>query len=75
MPDSLVMPTPASMSYATDLTSVRAESNCVSSTVQLMAGTGLKFVHANNKGRKGVEGDLEKSRKLVSDNSVRDNFN
>lgn len=30
-----------------------------------MAGSGLKWVHATNKGRHGVDGDLEKSRKQV----------
>jgi hypothetical protein len=27
--------------------------------------TGLKYVHATSKGRQGMEGDLEKSRKLL----------
>ena len=37
------------------------------STVEMMMGSGLKYVHASGKARgKGMEGDLEKSRKQVS---------
>jgi hypothetical protein len=35
------------------------------STVEMMAGSGLKWVHATGKGRQGMEGDLEKSRAQV----------
>jgi hypothetical protein len=34
-------------------------------TAELMAGSGLKYVHATGKGRQGVDGDLEKSRRQV----------
>jgi len=45
---------------------VRAQVKGVSTTIDLMAGMGLKYVHATNKGRKGQMGDLEKSRDQVS---------
>ncbi len=44
---------------------MRAQVKGVSTTVDLMAGMGLKYVHATNKGRKGQMGDLEKSRDQV----------
>ena len=34
-------------------------------TVELMAGSGLKYVHATDKGRNGMAGDLERSRDKV----------
>ncbi len=66
MPDEVIVPKTASMTYGTDMSGVRAAGKTASSTVELMAGSGLKFVHATSKGRKGVEGDLEKSRNMVS---------
>lgn len=44
---------------------MRAQVKGVSTTIDLMAGMGLKYVHATNKGRKGQMGDLEKSRDQV----------
>lgn len=44
---------------------MRAAVKGVGTTVDLMAGMGLKYVHATNKGRKGQMGDLEKSREQV----------
>ena len=44
---------------------MRATAKGVSTTVDLMAGMGLKYVHATSKGRKGQMGDLEKSREQV----------
>ena len=37
------------------------------STIELMAGSGLKYVHATDRGRQGMEGDLEKSKKQLLD--------
>ena len=34
-------------------------------TAELMAGSGMKFVHATKRGQQGIEGDLEKSRKKL----------
>jgi hypothetical protein len=34
-------------------------------TVELMANSGLKYVHATSRGKQGIEGDLEKSKKQV----------
>lgn len=62
MPDNIEPPPPQPMAYGRELSGIRATGKPVTSTVELMAGTGLKYVHATNKGRKGVEGDLEKSR-------------
>jgi hypothetical protein len=47
------------------MSGVRAQVKGVQTTVELMAGMGLKYVHATNKGRKGQMGDLEKSREQV----------
>ena len=47
------------------MSGVRATAKGVSTTVDLMAGMGLKYVHATSKGRKGQMGDLEKSREQV----------
>jgi hypothetical protein len=47
------------------MSGVRAQVKGVSTTVDLLAGMGLKYVHATNKGRKGQMGDLEKSREQV----------
>lgn len=45
-------------------------------TVDLMLNSGLKYVHATNKGRRGMEGDLEKSRKQLMEKGfiVKENF-
>ena len=42
----------------------------------LIINLGLKYVHATNKGRGGMEGDLEKSRKLLMEKGFidKDNF-
>jgi hypothetical protein len=48
-----------------EISGVRAAVKGVATTVDLMAGMGLKYVHATNKGRKGQMGDLEKSREQV----------
>jgi len=53
------------MTLCRELTGVRAAVKGVGTTVDLMAGMGLKYVHATNKGRKGQMGDLEKSRDQV----------
>ncbi len=66
MPDEVIVTPAVPMSYGREFTGVRPNGKSVSSTIELMAGSGLKYVHATNKGRKGVEGDLEKSRKQVS---------
>lgn len=47
------------------MSGVRPVGKGVATTVDLMAGMGLKYVHATNKGRKGQMGDLEKSREQV----------
>lgn len=47
------------------MSGVRPAVKGVSTTVDLMAGMGMKYVHATNKGRKGQMGDLEKSREQV----------
>ena len=39
-------------------------------TVDLMAGSGLKYVHATNRGRNGMVGDLERCREKVLDTFV-----
>lgn len=44
---------------------MRAAVKGPTTTVDLMAGMGLKYVHATSKGRKGQMGDLEKSREQV----------
>jgi hypothetical protein len=65
MPDGMaVAPAPA-MSYGKELAGVKAARAGPQTTVELMAGSGLKYVHATNRGRQGMEGDLEKSRKEV----------
>ena len=49
------------MSYGREVEGVRAVTKAgASTTVELMAGSGLKYVHANRKGK-----DLENSRKQV----------
>lgn len=65
LPESLPNNSSQGMSYGRDLSGIRATTKGPQTTVELMAGSGLKYVHATNKGRNGGEGDLEKSRKLV----------
>lgn len=66
MPDNLG-PTmaPPAMGYGREVGAVRAVGKGAATTVDLMAGMGLKYVHATGKGRKGQQGDLEKSRAQV----------
>ncbi len=55
------------MSYGREFASnkTKMKLNTSLTTVELMAGTGLKYVHAVSKGQQGMEGDLEKSKKQV----------
>jgi hypothetical protein len=62
MPENLEVNPTAGMSYGREMAGVKASTKTARSTVELMAGTGLKYVHATSKGRVGVPGDLEKSR-------------
>ena len=34
-------------------------------SMELMASSGLKYIHATKKGFQGIEGDLERSRKAI----------
>ena len=55
------------MGYGRELDGIKPQTwKGPQSTVEMMAGSGLKFVHASNKGRQGMDGDLEKSRKQVN---------
>jgi hypothetical protein len=65
MPTGLETPEAPGMSYGREVAGVKPAVKGLHSTVELMAGTGLKYVHATSKGRAGVPGDLEKSRALV----------
>lgn len=67
MPLDLAPPTTSKLAGGTsDTQAVRPDVKvAVSSTVDMMAGLGLKFVHATNRGRQGQEGDLERSRKKL----------
>ena len=49
-----------------EMSGVRAAVKGPTTTVDLMSGMGLKYVHATSKGRKGQMGDLEKSREQVT---------
>jgi hypothetical protein len=68
MPENLTLPKEATMTHGNETTRVRpaVKGTTGRSTVELMAGTGLKYVHALNMGQRGMEGDLEKSRNQVS---------
>lgn len=45
---------------------VRPNKNQIASTtLEIMRGQGLKYVHAITDGRQGVEGDLEKSKRKI----------
>lgn len=59
------MPSPVPMGYGREMSGIRPKGKGLSSTVELMAGTGLKYVHAIGKGKYGSEGDLERSRNMV----------
>lgn len=65
MPDNVpVLPTQP-VSFGKEMTGIRAQSRPAKSTVELMAGMGLKYVHATGRGRPGVPGDLENSRQQL----------
>lgn len=54
---------PPSLGYGREMDGVKPKTwKGPQSTVEMMAGSGLKWVHATGKGRQGMEGDLEKSR-------------
>ncbi len=56
------------MGFGTELKTVRPKSAIgAKSTIELMANSGLKYVHATSRGRQGLEGDLEKSRKQLQE--------
>jgi len=58
---------PPSLGYGRETDGVKPKTwKGPQSTVEMMAGSGLKWVHATGKGRQGMEGDLEKSRAQVS---------
>ena len=65
MPEGMEAAPAPGMSYGREMAGVKATSKGVRTTVELMAGTGLKYVHATSKGRTGMAGDLEKSRELL----------
>ena len=54
------------MSYGKEITSTRSQirTQVRTSTVEIMANSGLKYVHAY-RGEQGMEGDWEKSKKYV----------
>ena len=54
------------MSYGKEITSTRSQVRMQvrTSTVEIMANSGLKYVHAY-RGEQGMEGDWEKSKKYV----------
>ena len=62
LPDNLKPLESGAMGYGREVAGVRAATKSAASTVDMMAGLGLKYVHATNRGRKGQIGDLEKSR-------------
>lgn len=62
MPDN-IQPLPTQpVSFGREMSGIRAQAKPMQSTVELMAGLGLKYVHATGRGRPGVPGDLETSR-------------
>jgi hypothetical protein len=66
LPDDITPPANPAMGYGKVITGVKPKGGPGALTsVELMAGSGLKYVHATGKGRQGVDGDLEKSRKQV----------
>jgi Ca2+-binding EF-hand superfamily protein len=62
MPDNITPLPTQPVSFGRDMSGIRAQTKPVTSTVELMAGMGLKYVHATGRGRPGVPGDLENSR-------------
>ncbi|KAJ1437689.1 hypothetical protein B484DRAFT_392642, partial [Ochromonadaceae sp. CCMP2298] len=58
MPVNLAPLVTPNMGYGREMSAVRANVKGVATTVDVMAGLGLKYVHATNKGRKGTMGDL-----------------
>jgi Ca2+-binding EF-hand superfamily protein len=62
MPDNITPLPTQPVSFGRDMSGIRAQAKPVASTVELMAGIGLKYVHATGRGRPGVPGDLENSR-------------
>lgn len=58
---------PPAMSFGREITSTRTriKANPTTNTVELLAGSGLRYVHATGRGQQGMEGDLEKSKKQV----------
>ena len=74
MPDNMTPVAIPSMGYGREMSGVRATVKGVATTVDLMAGMGLKYVHATSKGRKGQMGDLEKSREQVIKKRLRQMF-
>mmetsp|Transcript_28821 Transcript_28821/g.48622 ORF Transcript_28821/g.48622 Transcript_28821/m.48622 type:complete len:1741 (+) Transcript_28821:136-5358(+) len=54
------------MSFGGSMTGVRNKADkCPQTSVDLMSGSGLKYVHATAKGMQGRDGDLERSRKQL----------
>ena len=64
---SLVVPKPPSrMGYGKELSAVRPQrSSAAKNTLEIMARSGLKYVHATSKGHQGGEGDYEAGQKLL----------
>lgn len=65
------------MSFGGAMSAVRPKNKAPpQTTVELMQSSGLKYVHAIGRGKQGVEGDLEKSRKklLASGVVLKENF-
>ena len=70
MPDNLPPASEPVMTHGKEVVGLRPAVKGTSgrSTVELMAGSGLKYVHALNMADRGIEGDLEKSRNQVYEN-------
>jgi hypothetical protein len=66
MPEGMPPPAVSTFGHGREMSAVRPDvKNSSISTVDMMSGLGLKYVHATSKGRQGQEGDLEKSRQKV----------
>jgi len=67
MPEHLTPPNEPPLAHGRETVGVRpaVKGTTNRTTVELMAGLGLKYVHATNMGQRGMEGDLEKSRNQV----------
>lgn len=65
MPDNIAPPSTSAMGFGKEVAGVKPSTKTSQTTVELMAGLGLKFVHATSKGGRGMDGDLEKSRNQV----------